>query len=190
MTDDVRLHNSPLTERPRDTPESALALEMALRRGEWFPDLNVCKGCGHRGADHDLNNHCLICGDDFASLSETEKWRRSTSVALRSLADHGYGLIPSSVMDQANDEIRTRQAEIARLRAALKSMLDLWDDAAPDPDDVDRDVLIPARAALAEGDERSDAPSLHGYGLDYADSSDPHSAYAKRRAALAEGDER
>ena len=78
----------------------------------------------------------------------------STSVALRSLADHGYGLIPSSVMDQANDEIRTRQAKIARLRAALKSMLDLWDDAALDPDDVDRDVLIPARAALAEGDER------------------------------------
>ena len=41
-------------------------------------------------------------------------------------------------------------AVVERLRAALKPMLDLWDEEAPDPDDVDRDVLEPARAALAE----------------------------------------
>lgn len=64
-------------------------LRVALEAAGFEPDGNVCAGCKHGGGDHDLGNHCLICGDYFASMTNDQQWEHGLTLVRAALAAPG-----------------------------------------------------------------------------------------------------
>jgi hypothetical protein len=74
-------HNPPSKQAIAKARTRAFAeLRERMETAGFEPPYNVCAACRHHGGDHDLNNRCLICNDDyFTSMTDDQRWEYGLS---------------------------------------------------------------------------------------------------------------